>query len=134
MTDREQRICKTFDNFCKRVIRNAARDFFRCLSTRVKHTVPLEQVRSALPCTDTYFYDPRCFRVFDYEIVITRKHLADALLTLTRDKLNVILLTCCADLPDREVAQMLRVVRRIVAYKRAKALQELRRALHAMDY
>lgn len=85
----------------------------------------IEECYTARPLDDTYFTDPHFFAVVDCVIPISNPELGCALSALSEEKREIILLTCCLGLPDRVVAERLSLVRRTVAYKRAKALQEL---------
>lgn len=123
---KEEHIEHTFDSYCKRVIKNAACDYYNGKNKRAAYEVPLDD---RLPTVDSYFQRDYIFHVQGFDVIITNPTLARALQGLMPDKRTIILLTCCLDLPDRIVAPLVQVSRRTVAYKRAQALQELRRCL-----
>lgn len=122
----EEHVEHTFDSYCKRVIKNAACDYYNGRTKRSTYEVPLDD---QVPTMDHYFNIEHVFHVQDFDVIITNPTLARALQRLMPDKRTVVLLTCCLDMPDRTVAPIVQVSRRTVAYKRAQALEELRRCL-----
>lgn len=123
---KETRLRHAFDSYCKKVLRNAANDYYDEITRRHRHEVLLEDCRDIPYTTDLYFREAYVYRVFDAEIPISDHALADALNTLSSDNRTIVLASYCMGLPDRVVAEQLNLVRRTVAYRRSKALLELR--------
>ena len=126
---REDRIQHVFDSFCRRVLKNAANDYYDEIGRRSKHEVPLEDCWILPLSLDSYFDDAQIYTVFDTEIPITNCLIIDALNTLSVENRVIVLAACCIGLPDRIVAERLHLVRRTVAYRKARAISELRRVL-----
>lgn len=119
-----------FDSYCKRVLRNAANDYYAELSRRQSHEVPLEHDSTPPIATrDEYFYENYVFRVFDAGVAICNPDLLDALYSLSDTSRLIVLAVHCVGMSDREVADRLDLVRRTVAYRRQQALRSLRRYL-----
>lgn len=125
----EERVRHVFDSYCKRVLKNAANDYFEEVARRSKHEILLEDCW-CLPCaTDQYSCDARVYQVFGVDIPIADSAIIDALEALSPTSQIIVLASCCVGLPDRIVAERLNLVRRTVAYRRSRALLELRRRL-----
>lgn len=125
----EERVQHVFDSYCKRVLKNAANDYYEEVARRSKHEILLEDCWG-LPCTrDQYSCDARVYQVFGVDIPIVDGAVVDALEELPPTSQIIVLASCCVGLPDRVVAERLNLVRRTVAYRRSRALLELRRIL-----
>lgn len=127
--EHEEHIEHSFDAYCKRVLRNEAYDYFTATAKKLSREVPLEDYLEHLYVVDQYFVDPVMFSVKGMPIEIKSKTLSRALKALDREKLDIVLLTCCIGYPDRIVAPMYNIARRTVSYRRMSALDELRRRL-----
>lgn len=122
----EEHIQHTFDSYCKRVLHNAACDYYSTQNHKTAREVYLEDCFEEAFCEDTYFRTWHVYRIYGYEVLLANQDVVEALNKLATDKRDIVLLTCCLGLPDREVAQLIQMARRTVAYKRIHALQELR--------
>lgn len=126
---REDRIKHVFDSFCRRVLKNAANDYYDEIRRRSKHEIPLEECWDLPNTLDRYFDDAQVYYVFGMKVPITNCSVVDALNALSADNRVIVLASCCIGLPDRVVAERMHLVRRTVAYRKARALSELRRVL-----
>lgn len=121
-----------FDSYCKRVLKNAANDYYEELCRRQRREIPLDEL------WDTPSYTPHYCHVYNVFGVAIRIHDADlisALDALPADTRTIILASYCVGLSDKAVAERLHLVRRTVAYRRLRALEVLRRALlDAQDF
>lgn len=125
----EEHIEHTFDAYCKRVLRNEAYDYFTSIARKCEKEVPIEDYMDQLYATDEYFVSYEIFTACGIPIEIQNKTLSKALRSLSKEKRDVVLLTCCIGYPDRVVSEMVSIARRTVSYRRSVALDELRRRL-----
>jgi DNA-directed RNA polymerase specialized sigma24 family protein len=116
-----------FDGYCKRVLQNAASDYFEALGRRKDREVLIDDYGGLPGTVDQYPCDIHVYRVFDTEVTITSYTVVEALNALPLDRRQIVLAACCVGLPDRIVADRMQLVRRTVTYRKAKALEEMRR-------
>ena len=129
--DSQQHIAYQFDSYCKKILKYHARDYTakqRRVEQERNHCEFSEEL-AELEVVDRYFEDTYHFCVLDYDISITGEALAEALKALPADRRDIILLSFYLDMPDREIAERMNLVRRTVAYRRDAALQKLRKIL-----
>ena len=129
----ENHIRYEFDSFCKKTLKGAARDFLRRQKRRSKHEVnfsdlsPSEQ--NSLVSYDEYATEKTVFDVQGELVTIRNADLASALEKLTDERRDIILLSHIIGLTDAEIAEMLDMVRRTVAYRKQATLRELRKIM-----
>lgn len=75
---------------------------------------------------DTYFTDSRTFEVIGHSVCIDDETLAEAISALPVDRRDIILLSYFLDMSDAEIANVLNMVRRSVAYRRTSTLKLLK--------
>ena len=126
----EEHIQHTFDAFCKKVLRNEARDYLDELARKRNSEVsfsdlPVEAMTQLSVC-DAYFVESKTFGVLDYAVYIESDELADAIAALPTQKRDIILLSYFLDMPDSEIAKALNMVRSSVAYRRTSTLKLLK--------
>jgi len=123
----------TFDSFCKKTLKLNAREYYRRLTRRREREVSISELSTQdlakLSVVDTYFKDAFRFSVLGHDIAISDEQLAEALNELPADRRDIILLAFFLGMNDREIAEQLDLVRRTVAYRRTKTLQELKNLL-----
>ena len=123
----------TFDSFCKKTLKLNAREYYRRLTRRREREVSISEMSTQdlarLSVVDTYFKDAFRFNVLGHDIAISDEQLAEALNELPADRRDIILLAFFLGMNDREIAEQLDLVRRTVAYRRTKTLQELKNLL-----
>ena len=123
----------TFDSFCKKTLKLNAREYFRRLTRRREREVSIGELSTQdlakLSVVDTYFKDAFRFNVLGHYISISDEQLAEALNELPADRRDIILLAFFLGMNDRDIAEQLDLVRRTVAYRRTKTLQELKNLL-----
>jgi RNA polymerase sigma factor (sigma-70 family) len=123
---------KTFDSFCKKVLRNEARNHFDEMNRRNDHEKSLSDLSrlemDMLSSSDEYpsEYD---FCVLGRKISIDSKLIAKAMASLSKEKRDIILLYYFFDLNDREIGKLLELIQRTVHYKRTSGLRELKKIL-----
>ena len=120
-----------FDSFCKSLLKNEMRDYFRELKNRAKREVNFselsEQELAQLFTMDEYFKVTYSFNVLGKDIIVSDNRIAEALKTLSADRRDIILLSYFLDMTDEEIAERLNLVRRTVAYRRASTLKQLKK-------
>lgn len=121
---------RTFDSYCKKVLKNEARDYYKGASRRRKREVSLDELSyqesQQLYVIDTYFAMEHIITVLGYDVVVTDEVLAQALTRLPPLKRSIILLSYFLDMPDREIGEMLHMIRASVQYHRSQTLKELK--------
>lgn len=116
-----------FDSFCKRVIKNACIDHYRRNRVHRSRVRPLDPYsNSQATIRDKYFHYPVLFVACEHHIPIYDKNLVGALRTLASEKRLIVLLAYGVELSDREISERTQTSRRTVAYRRKRALEELR--------
>ena len=126
----EEHIRHTFDAFCKKVLRNEARDYLDELARQRNREISFSdlpvEVMEQLSVCDDYFADDRTFDVMGNTVQIASDELAEAIAALPKQKRDIILLSYFLDMPDGEIAKALNMVRSSVAYRRSATLKLLR--------
>ena len=123
-------VARAFDCFCKKVLRNEARDYLDELARKRKREIcfselPIEAMEQIAVC-DAYFVEDKAFGVLEHTVYIDNDELAEAIAALPIDRRDIILLSYFLDMPDGEIAKMLNMVRSSVAYRRAATLKLLK--------
>ena len=128
----------TFNGFCKAVLRNEAIDAIRERKYRKKHEVTFSdlspQEENQLYTCDKYFVNDeaeKSFFVAGKEI--TAKQLADALHSLPEEKRQAVLLYYFFDMKDAEIAELMKIPRSTVQFRRTSSFELLKRFLEECD-
>ena len=126
-----------FDSFCRKVLREEARDYARDLARQGEREVSLsglsEEEMARLYVLDDYPSEQFHFEVQGYDIAVKNEKLAEALEALSDDKRDIVLLAYFLDMTDQEIADKLNVVRRTVQYRRASSLKEMKKRLEVVE-
>ena len=126
----EEHIRHTFDAFCKKVLRNEARDYLDELARQRNREISFSdlpvEVMEQLSVCDDYFADDRTFDVLGNTVQIASDELAEAIAALPKQKRDIILLSYFLNMPDSEIDKALNMVRSSVAYRRSATLKLLR--------
>ena len=133
----EKTVRHQFDSVCRKVLRDETRDYERHIAWRPNHEVPLselseERVRQ-MYVLDRYPSEQIHFHVQGYTVTIENENLANALMVLSGDKRDIVLLAYFLDMTDQEIADTLDMVRRTVQYKRARSLKELKKEMEVTE-
>ena len=119
-----------FDAFCKIVLRNEARDYYREITRRKKREVvfsEMSQHESAqLSIDDEYPSDVFTYYVFGYPVSVENELLAKALDTLSYERRIIVLAYYFLGIRDAEIGETLHLNRGTVNYKRLRAFEELK--------
>ena len=126
-----------FDSYCRKVLREEARDYMRSLVRKGEREVALSELSEEqmvrLYVSDEYPSEQFHFDVQGYDIAVKDEKLAEALASLSDDKRDIILLAYFLDMTDQEIASKLNVVRRTVQYRRASSLKEMKQRMEVME-
>lgn len=124
----------TFNGFCKKVLKNEAIDAIRENRTRSRREVTFSdlspQEENQLYTCDQYFVNDeaeKSFFVAGREI--TAKQLADALRSLPEEKRQAVLLYYFFDMTDVEIAELMKIPRSTVQFRRTSSFELLKRFL-----
>lgn len=122
-----------FDSFCRKVLREEARDYLRGLMRWAAHEASFSELTEnqmeRLYELDEYPSEAIHFDVQGYDVAINNEKLADALAALSDGKRDIVLLAYFLDMSDQEIAGKLNIVRRTVQYRRTSSLKEMKQRL-----
>lgn len=126
-----------FDSFCKKVLREEARDYAKHLAWRSEHEASLSEL-SEEQLSQAYILDecPSDYTQFDvqgYSVTVHDDRLARALAELPNEKRDILLLSYFLDMTDREIADKLNTVRYTVQRKRVKSLKEMKQRMEVNE-
>ena len=120
---------RTFDSYCKKVVKNELYSFYHEVKRQLARESCFSELgaRQAthLPDTDEDPLESRSFHVLEDSFSIRNDLLADALAVLPTRKRNIMLLYYCFDRADKEIGELLGMVRQTVQYQRNNILKQL---------
>ena len=122
----EEHVRHMFDSFCRKVLQNAASDYYDSISRRRKHEILLDDYWNLPYTLDKYSLDQEVYEVLGESIMFTDASIIAALNSLSAEGRTIVLAACVCDLPDREIAERLNMVRRTLTYRKSKLIKELR--------
>ena len=122
-----------FDSFCKKVLRNDARNYYnemkRLRGLEVSFSELTIQELEKLSTIDKYFHTEYIFSIYGQDVIVNDEYLAAALQKLPQRKRSIILLSYFLDFKDTKIGKKLHLKRSTVQYQRKKALKEIKRIL-----
>jgi RNA polymerase sigma factor (sigma-70 family) len=120
-----------FDSFCKRLLKNEAKDYRRGLQYRSVHEVLFSEMFKKeideLMTMDRYESDIYKFLACGFEFEIESDLLAAALSKLPVKSRDILLLSYFLDMSDVEIANALGMARSTVQYRRSTSLNQLKK-------
>ena len=135
-SEKQIRIRKQFDSFCKTILKNEIIDYERTRSYRLKHEVSFSELTEGeleqLKTDDEYIVESEMFRVLDYDIEVKDELIGEALKYLPEKKRNVILLSFFMDMSDTEIAKHMNLVRSTIHHHRVSSLQALKKIMEGI--
>ena len=135
-SEKQIRIRKQFDSFCKTLLKNEMIDYERARSYRLKHEVSFSELTEGeleqLKTDDEYIVESEMFRVLDYDIEVKDELIGEALKYLPEKKRNVILLSFFMDMSDTEIAKHMNLVRSTIHHHRVSSLQALKKIMEGI--
>ena len=124
---------RQFDCFCKKVLREEARDYIRSLKRRSEKEAVFSDLSNAqlsrLAQLDDYPSASTSFFVQGQTVFVRDDRLAEAISKLAPDRQEIILLSYFLNMSDQEIAKRLTMARSTVQYKRANALKDIKKKL-----
>ena len=136
-TKSEKDIQHACDSFCKKVLRNEVRNFYKEMRKRKENEVLFSELSARelerLSVTDDYFTDERKFSVADCDVIVKNELLAEALRSLPDEKREIVLLAYFHGMKDREIGERLGMIRGTVQYKRTSTLKQLNKLMGGQD-
>lgn len=122
-----------FDSFCKKILRNEARDHYGEMKRQRDREVSFSELSAQemdmLFVMDEYPCEKFNFSVLGHDVAISDELIAEAIAALPEQKRDIILLAYFLDMTDGEIGEKLNLVRRTVQYKRTSSLQELKKLM-----
>jgi RNA polymerase sigma factor (sigma-70 family) len=119
-----------FDSFCRKVLREEARDYIRAIKKLAEREVSFselsEEQMERLCVQDKYPSEQHHFDVQGYHVVIEDNRLAEALSSLSDEQRDIVLLSYFLDMNDREISERLNIVRSTVQYRRTSSITKMR--------
>lgn len=135
-SEKQIRIRKQFDSFCKTILKNEMIDYERARSYRLKHEVSFSELTEGeleqLKTDDEYIVESEMFRVLDYDIEVKDELIGEALKYLPEKKRNVILLSFFMDMSDTEIAKHMNLVRSTIHHHRVSSIQALKKIMEGI--
>lgn len=122
-----------FDSFCKKVLREEAFDYKQQIARRAEKELPLSSISEKEYIFEDDLSDCISFHVQGYTIQVRNSRLAQTLSSLPEKKRDIVLLFYFLDMNDREISELLNMVRRTVHYMRVSSLKELKQKMEADD-
>ena len=134
----EKQVQQTFDSFCKKVLKNTARELYRKNQRQEGQEVPFSGLTtyelSTLSVEDSCDATEAVFDVQGDEIVVTDGDIAEALKGLPQEKRDIVLLSYFLEMTDRKIAERMDILRRTVTNRRTSSLRELKRIMEENGY
>ena len=129
-TSHETKTQRTFDSFCKKVLKNEARDHHGEVNRLIDREKPFSELSrlelDMLSSIDEY--PSECdFCVLGLKISIESSLIAEAIGSLPKEKRDIILLYYFFDLNDKQIGAKLNLAVSSVQYKRTSSLRELKK-------
>ena len=129
-SNHEQSKRHTFDSFCKKILKNEARDYYDELKRQRKKEKSFSDLSlkemDQLYVVDKYFVTEQIFDVLGLDVIVTDDVIAEALENLPQQRRDIILLSYFLELSDREIGDKLNMLRSTVQYQRTRTLQQIK--------
>ncbi len=130
----DKEIKDTADKYIKTVLINTKRSYYRVLCKIERSGIriyELERFESNLFCEDRGFceIDTECFMIDRESIILEKSELTEALLSLTKLQLEILLKSVLSDKSQGEIAAEYGITTRMVRKHKLIALEKLRRRL-----
>lgn len=127
-----------FDLFCKVVIRNASYDNHRSRKRRADRFSSLEELRSGVldleKVEDTYVTYSRTYKVKGIDVTVSDERIGEAIQFIMPNQRAVLLLSFFKEYSDMDIARLMGISHKTVAYRNKMAMQKLKSLLEGMDH
>ena len=131
---------RRFHAFCKAVLHNEACNYYRERKRKVQHEISFEYLQENTPFAphsmDEYFVlqdKPTTFAVNGQTVIVDSEKLAKALLCLSEQRREIILMRYYLQLRDKQIAVLLEKPRTTVNYQKNAALKQLQAEMEKMN-
>ena len=126
-----------FDSFCRKVIRNACMDNRKSRMKREKRFSSLEAMQvEALELErveDTYVTYSRTYKVKGIDVTITDERIGEAIQFIMPNQRAVLLLSFFKEYSDMDIARLMKISHKTVAYRKQMAMEKLRQLLEGIE-
>lgn len=130
-------IVKTFDAFCRKVIRNTAIDCHRKIRRQREREESFSDLSKSelgsLSVTDTYNIYSMHYDVLGETVTICDPDIGEALQYIQPQLRDIILMSYFLDMSNTEIANKLNISNSTVAYRMDAALKQLREQIVSMN-
>lgn len=122
-----------FDSFSRKILRDELIDYMRHQKYRLEHEVSISEILHSeigtIGVCDEYPSDYFYFKVKECDVRIENALLAKALMALSEEKRQIVLLSYFFDMSDQKIADDFNAVRRTIQYKRTTSLKEMKQLM-----
>ena len=127
-----------FDSFCRTVIKNSSADNLRSRKRKESRFTSLEDAQTDLlemeKTVDTYVTYSRVYKVKGITVTITDDQIGEAVQYIMPNQRAVLLLSFFKEYSDMDIARLLGVSHKTVAYRKKMAMRKLKLLLEGMDH
>mgnify|MGYP003369091447 CR=1 FL=1 len=127
-----------FDCYCKKIIKNEARNIYTEINIKNEREISLEQLTSKdidkISILPEYFLEESLIKCNEEVIKINDEDIMEIIMNLPEKQRSILIFSYCFNMSDREIGEELNLVRRTVSRHRNKALISLRKALEEKMY
>ena len=120
---------KVFDCYCKKILKNEAIN----IQKHYQHLNDVQVSLAELSTYDDYSTDYDLYKVMGYDVKIKNELLSEALQELSEEE-RFILLLYGLGFNDGEIADLLKIVRRTVNYKRQRGFEKVRKRMEEKQH
>ena len=127
-----------FDLFCRVVIRNCSYDNHRSRKRREDRFSFLEELQSGVldleKTEDTYVTYSRTYKVKGIDITVVDERIGEAVQFIMPNQRAVLLLSFFKEYSDMDIARLMGISHKTLAYRKKRAMQKLKSLLEGMDH
>ena len=128
---------KVFDCYCKKILRNEAINIQKYYQRMNDLQISLSELTpeqlAQLSISDEYSTDYDLYKVMGYDVKIKNELLSEALQELSEEE-RFILLLYGLGFNDGEIADLLKLVRRTVNYKRQQGFEKIKKRMEEKQH
>ena len=128
---------KVFDCYCKKILKNEAiniqKHYQRMNDLQISFSELTSEQLAELSTYDDYSTDYDLYKVMGYDVKIKNELLSEALQELSEEE-RFILLLYGLGFNDGEIADLLKIVRRTVNYKRQRGFEKVRKRMEEKQH
>lgn len=126
-----------FDSFCKRLLKNEMRDYYRSLKKQRVHEISLSSLSSheleQLSICPQYFITPVMIDMLGISVNIQDQTIVEILQLIPSDKKDIILMHYFLDMSDQEIATLLHTIKQTIQYRRKASLKILKKFMEELN-